>query len=142
MLHQQVHFVSHVTREANLRCRAGSAARQACYTRWRRSALSAFLKPARQMLYVRMYVCMGVRACVRTDSPLTSSNGCNQLLTANTLHPHYEHKTVPFLSSASAVVRKTGVFRDSTMGYRVTFRRNVLLPKHAPEPNSVALKMQ
>jgi hypothetical protein len=83
-----------------------------------------------------------VCVCVK-ESPLTSSNGSNPFLTANTLHPHYEDKTVTFLSSASAFVRKTDVIRDSTMGYRVTtFRRNVLLPKHTPEPNSVALNMQ
>ena len=87
VLHQQVHFISHVTREDNLWRRASSAATQrlTCYTRWRQSALSAFLKLVRQILRC---VCV----CVCKDSPLTSSNGSNQFLTANKLHPHYEDK--------------------------------------------------
>jgi len=110
VLHQQVRFKSHVTREENLWRRAGSNATQrlACYTRRAQGALSAFLELVVQML-------AGVRGGYE-DSLLTSSNGSNQFLTANTQHPHYEDKTVTFLSSASAVVRKTDVFGGSNNG--------------------------
>jgi hypothetical protein len=62
--------------------------------------------------------------------------------TAKALHPHYEDKRRFFFVSfgRSADRRLSGLQQWGSVLRR--FGRNVLLPKHAPEPNSVALMME